>query len=119
MTVEELLATLDKLDYPATREQLVDGLGAAGVDGATLARVGALPKERYDSADQVSRELFRSRAESNPSLVTISAEPCPNCGFARLPGEPHSCIEEKARFADGARSVTDEFEIPAEAGPNP
>jgi hypothetical protein len=33
-----------------------------------------------------------------------------------MPGEPHSCIEEKARFADGARSVTDEFEIPEDAG---
>ena len=117
--MDELFAALDGLDYPATREQLIDRLAATGADDAMLARVEALPKERYDNAEEVSHDLVRRRAESNPSLVAISAEPCPSCGFARLPGEPHSCIEEKARFADGARSVTDEFEIPQDAGPNP
>lgn len=114
--MDELFAALDTLDYPATREQLSDRLAAAGADAPTLARVDALPNERYHSADEVKEDLFRTRAESNPSLVAISAEPCPDCGFPRMPGEPHSCIEEKARFADGARSVTDEFEIPREAG---
>lgn len=106
--MEELFATLDKLDYPITREHLIERVAAGGADSATLARLEALPKQRYDSVEEVSRDLFRRRAESNPSLVTINAEPCPNCGFARLPGQPHSCIEEKARFADGARSVTGE-----------
>ena len=117
--VDELLAALDTLGYPATREQLVDHLVATGADAQTLARVEALPGERYESADDVRKDLFRRRAESNPSLVTISSEPCPDCGFPRVPGQPHSCIEEKARFADGARSVTDEFEIPEDAGRNP
>jgi len=117
--VDDLLAALEKLDYPATREQLIERLAATGAADATLARVEALPQERYDSAEQVSRDLVRRRAESNPSLVTISAEPCPDCGFPRMPGEAHSCIEEKARFADGARSVTDEFEIPEDPDRNP
>lgn len=117
--MDELLAALGELDYPATREQLIDRLAARGAESATLARIEALRKERYDSAEEVSQDLVRRRAESNASLVAISAEPCPSCGFPRMPGEPHSCVEEKARFADGARSVTDEFEIPEDAGPNP
>lgn len=112
--VDELLAALERLNYPATREQLLDWLAAEGLDGPTLARVEALREGRYASAEQVSEALVERRAESNPSLVAITAEPCPSCGFPRLPGEPHSCIEEKARFAEGARSVTDEFEIPEE-----
>jgi uncharacterized protein DUF2795 len=117
--VDELLAALEKLDYPATKAQLIERLAAGGADDATLARVAALPNERYDRAEDVSLDLFRRRAESNPSLVTITPEACPRCGFPRVPGEPHSCIEEKARFAEAAQSVTDEFEIPRDAGRDP
>lgn len=117
--MDDLFAALEKLEYPATREQLIDGLAAGGADAPTLARVQALPKQSYDTAEQVARDLVRRRADSNPSLVTINAEPCPSCGFPRLPGEPHSCIEEKARFAEGARSVTEEFEIPQDADRDP
>jgi hypothetical protein len=39
------------------------------------------------------------------------AEPCEHCGFMVVPGKPHSCIEEKALFAESANKLTDEFEI--------
>jgi hypothetical protein len=69
-----------------------------------------LPADRYESADEVARDLVRRRAESNPSLVAITAEPCPDCGFPRVPGQAHSCVEEKARFAESANAMTDRFD---------
>ncbi|MEA2494666.1 MAG: hypothetical protein QOJ29_2577 [Thermoleophilaceae bacterium] len=106
--MDELLVALQNVSYPATRQDLIDALARGD---ATLARLEALPKERYDSADEVERDLVMRRAESNPSLVAITIEPCPECGFPRVPGKPHSCVEEKARFAESANAVTDEFDI--------
>src|SRR5207247_2499983 len=61
-------------------------------------------------AEAACLELVYRRADSNPGLVAISAEVCESCGFARTPGEPHSCIEEKALFSDSVNAVTAEFE---------
>lgn len=109
--MDELLSAIERLAYPATRKDLIAALTEAGTEEESLARIESLPRERYDSADELSRDLVRRRAESNPSLVAITAEPCEECGFPRLPGRPHSCIEEKARFAESANSVSDEFEL--------
>jgi hypothetical protein len=108
--MEELLEALQHVSYPATRQELIEALAAGDPSDATRARLESLPGEQYDNADEVARDLVRRRAESNPSLVTISAEPCPDCGFPRIPGQVHSCVEEKARFAESANAVTDQFD---------
>lgn len=48
--------------------------------------------------------------ESNLSVIAIIAEPCESCGFPRTAGEAHSCIEEKALFAESVNGVTSTFE---------
>jgi hypothetical protein len=108
--MEELLEALQHVSYPATRQQLIDALGTGDAAAATRARLESLPADRYESADEVARDLVRRRAESNPSLVAITAEPCPDCGFPRVPGQAHSCVEEKARFAESANAMTDRFD---------
>jgi hypothetical protein len=75
-----------------------------------VARLEALEGTRYASADDLSSELFGQRAESNASVVAITAGPCERCGFLRTAGESHSCVEEKALFADAVNGVTDAFE---------
>jgi hypothetical protein len=107
--MDELLGTLGDVAYPATKDELIAAAFAGGASEEALVRLKALDGDSYDNADQVGRALVRSRASSNPSLVAIVPEPCPECGFLKMPGEPHSCIEEKARFADSVQSVTDEF----------
>ena len=108
--MDELLDMLAGVTFPATKDDLIATALAAGASEEALARVKGLDEGSYDDADQVGRELARTRASSNPSLVAIMPEPCPDCGFLKMPGEPHSCIEEKARFADSVQSVTDEFD---------
>lgn len=115
--MEEILASLPHLQFPLSRQEIIDAAVQADLPMAMVTRLESLPEEHYRDAEEVSRDLVAKRAESNPGLVSIIAEPCPDCGFPRLPGKPHSCVEEKARFAESAQSVTDEFEIPQ--GPPP
>lgn len=105
---------LDAVRYPAARSDLISVATAAGAPPEFLQRLEGLSRDRYDDADTLGRELSRSRASSNPANVALTPEPCPNCGFLRIPGEEHSCLEEKAQFADTVRGITDEFEIPDE-----
>jgi hypothetical protein len=114
--MDEIWTALNDVTFPASREQLVEAATAAGARPEIVSRLETLPREHYADQDELGRHLVRSRAESNTGLVTISAEVCESCGFPRYPGKPHSCIEEKARFAESAQSVTDEFEIPDESG---
>ena len=107
---DELTALLEHVAYPTTKAELIAAAAERRLPTAILERLEALPGGRIEDRDQVGRALAKSRASSNPSLVAIMAEPCEKCGFLRKPGEPHSCIEEKARFAESANSVTDEFD---------
>lgn len=102
--------------YPAAKTTLIEAATRAGAPPEYLQRIEDLEQDRYEDADSLGRELARSRAASNPSMVALTPEPCPNCGFLRVPGEEHSCIDEKARFAETVRSTTDEFETPDESG---
>jgi hypothetical protein len=104
-------ALLESVSYPTTKRELLAAATARHLAPAVLERLAALPGGHLADPDDVGHALARSRAASNPALVAITAEPCEICGFPRRPGEPHSCIEEKARFAESANSVTDEFEI--------
>jgi hypothetical protein len=109
--MDEIADLLQRVAYPTTKRELIAAAVERGLDAASLARLEGLPGGPMEDPDQVGRELVTSRASSNPALVAITAEPCETCGFPRKPGEPHSCIEEKARFAESANSVTDEFEL--------
>jgi hypothetical protein len=107
---DELMALLQQVPYPTTKVELIAAATGRNLPAAILERLEALPGEPFEHPDEVGRALAKSRASSNPTLVAITAEPCEKCGFPRKPGEPHSCIEEKARFAESANSVTDEFD---------
>jgi hypothetical protein len=109
--MDEIWAVLNDVNYPASRQDLIDLAIAADAPHDLVHRLEALPQDRYDTADDLGRDLSRSRAGSNPALVAIMAEPCEHCGFMVVPGKPHSCIEEKALFAESANKLTDEFEI--------
>jgi hypothetical protein len=109
--MDEIWAVLNEVTYPASRQDLIDRAIAADARHDLVHRLEALPEDRYENADDLGRDLSRSRAGSNPALVAIVAEPCPHCGFMVVPGKPHSCIEEKALFAESANKLTDEFEI--------
>ena len=108
---DHVTTLLGTVIFPTTKPELLATAIDLGLPEAILDRIDSLPTGPLDNADAVGRELAKTRASSNPSMVAITAEPCPDCGFPRRPGEPHSCIEEKARFADSANKVTDEFEI--------
>jgi anti-sigma regulatory factor (Ser/Thr protein kinase) len=110
LSMDEIWAVLQQMRYPASRQELIDQATATGASAAIIARMEVLPGEQYQNAEEVSRDLVDGRAESNPALVAITAEVCEGCGFLRVPGEPHSCLEEKALFADSANAVSDEFE---------
>ena len=60
--------------------------------------------------DHPDETRFRRSPESNPSVVAITAEVCERCGFPRTAGESHSCVEQKALFAESVNGVTDTFE---------
>jgi hypothetical protein len=115
-TGEEISALLEGVAYPTTKHDLAVAAMERGLPTEILDRIDALPDGRFDDADGVGRELAKSRASSNPALVAIAVEVCETCGFPRRPGEPHSCVEEKARFAESAQRVTDEFETLDEQG---
>lgn len=108
--MEDILVLLRHVEYPATCQQLIDHAAASDLTFTAVARLEALVGRSYESADAVSYELFGRRAESNPSVVAITAEACERCGFPRTAGESHSCVEEKALFADAVNGVTDTFE---------
>jgi len=108
--MDEIVAALTGIEYPATRQQLIEAALAGSAPPEVVHRLEALTKERYQDVDELEWELHQSRAETNPSLVAITPEPCEECGFLKTPGKPHSCIEEKARFAETANDLTDEFE---------
>ena len=107
---DAITALLQQVAYPTTKAELIGAAAERNLPAAILERLEALPDGHIEHPDQVGRALAKSRASSNPTLVAIIAEPCEKCGFLRKPGEPHSCIEEKARFAESANSVTDEFD---------
>jgi hypothetical protein len=109
--MDEIWGVLNDVNYPASRQDLIDSAIAADAPHDLVHRLEALPEDRYETADDLGRDLARSRAGSNPALVAIMAEPCEHCGFMVVPGKPHSCIEEKALFAESANKLTDEFEI--------
>lgn len=113
---DAIAALLQDVAYPTTKAELIAAAAERGLPAALLERLEALPGGCVEDGDEVGRALAKSRASSNPTLVAITAEPCEKCGFPRRPGEPHSCIEEKARFAESANSVTDEFEAFDERG---
>src|SRR4051794_7465337 len=102
--VDEIWAVLEDVSYPVDRDALIAHATGAGAGDEVLARLQALPARTFDDADHLGRALVRTRAESNSSFVSIQAEPCPNCGFPVVPGEAHSCIEEKARFAESVQN---------------
>ena len=107
--LDDVTEHLLQVEFPASRQELVEAVRGAGAPPALISRIEALGRDRYDDIESVRRDLVARRAESNPALVAITAEVCEECGFPRAPGEPHSCVEEKARFAESVRSVTDEF----------
>ena len=108
--MDEIWSVLGNVSYPTDREILVATATAAGARDDLLERLLALPETPFHDEVRLGRALARTRASSNPSLVAIAAEPCPNCGFPVVPGRAHSCIEEKARFAESVQNTTDEFE---------
>lgn len=108
--MDEIWTVLENVSYPTTKADLIRTAIAADSRHGLVERLEALPHEEYADAHELGIALTGSRAESNPALVAITAEPCEKCGFPRVPGEPHSCIEEKARFADSVNDVTDEFD---------
>ena len=107
---DAISALLESVSYPTTKRELIAAATERDLGSVVVERLAALPSGQLADPGAAGRELARSRAASNPALVAITAEPCEHCGFPRRPGEPHSCIEEKARFAESANSVTDEFE---------
>jgi hypothetical protein len=108
--VDEIWTVLEGVAYPAEREALIASATAAGAREDLLYRLNALPDTTFNDADHLGRALARTRAASNPALVSIAALPCEHCGFPVISGQPHSCIEEKARFAESVQNITDEFE---------
>jgi uncharacterized protein DUF2795 len=108
---DAMSALLASASYPTSKRELIAAATERHLAPAVVERLAALPSGQLADSGAVGRALAKSRASSNPALVAITAEPCEHCGFPRRPGEPHSCIEEKARFAESANSVTDEFEI--------
>jgi hypothetical protein len=108
--MDDIPELLEQVEYPATRQDLIDAAAASDPSPAIVVRLLALESRLYEDAGDVASDLFGGRAESNASLVTITAEPCEHCGFPRMPHESHSCVEEKALFADSANAMTDEFD---------
>lgn len=108
---DHVTTLLQTVVFPTSKPELIAAAADLGLPEEILDRIEALPGGRLGDADEVGRLLSKSRASSNPALVAITSEPCPDCGFPRRHGEPHSCIEEKARFADSVNKVTDEFEV--------
>ncbi len=45
------------VDYPASKEQLIESAQDEGADERTLEILGSLPDQQYDSPVSVSREL--------------------------------------------------------------
>ena len=109
--MDEIWTVLENVSYPATKAELISHVLAADARHGLVERLEHLPQGRYENADELGLALSSTRAESNPAMVAIKAEPCEKCGFPIVPGEAHSCIEEKARFAESVQKVTDEFEI--------
>jgi hypothetical protein len=108
--VDEIWSVLGDVTYPVAKDALIAKATGADAREDLIHRIYALPDTTFDDEAHLGRALARTRASSNPALVTIDAEPCPNCGFLLVPGRAHSCIEEKARFAEAAQSITNEFE---------
>jgi hypothetical protein len=108
--VDEIWSALKGLSYPVTREMLLNAAAVAGARDDLVERLQMLPNRSFADADDLGRALRRTRATSNPALVALDAKPCEHCGFPVIPGKPHSCIEEKALFAESVQNVTDEFE---------
>jgi hypothetical protein len=108
--VDEIWTVLEGIDYPVSKDALVATATGVGARDDLLHRLSLLPEKTFGDAEQLGRALSRTRAASNPALVAITAEPCPDCGFPMPHGQPHSCIEEKARFAESVHAVTDDFE---------
>jgi Protein of unknown function (DUF2795) len=108
--MEDILVLLERVDFPATRQDLIDAAAKRDLPLAMVARLHPLESRRYEDADDVADDLFGCRAESNPSDVAITAEACERWGFPRTAGEWHSCIEEKALFAESVNAATGTFE---------
>jgi anti-sigma regulatory factor (Ser/Thr protein kinase) len=106
----DVWTVLQGVAYPAARDEIVAAALAAAGTTSVSTRLEGLDHESYDDAEAACLELVYRRAESNPGLVAIRAEVCERCGFARTPGEPHSCIEEKALFSESVNAVTAAFD---------
>jgi anti-sigma regulatory factor (Ser/Thr protein kinase) len=107
--LSDVWTVLQGIGYPATREKIVAAGVAAGAT-SVVTRLEGLDHESYEDAEAACLELVYRRAEMNPGVVAITAEVCERCGFARTPGEPHSCIEQKALFSESVNAVTAAFE---------
>ena len=57
MRLEELHAILQRIDYPATKEQILDLVRRRGTLGDAVARLQALEDVMYGSVDTVMEEL--------------------------------------------------------------
>ena len=102
--------SLEDLSYPVTKDGLLEAAATANAGRDLIESLELLPNRSFGDADDLGRALRRSRATTNPGIVAINAVPCENCGFPVVPGKPHSCIEEKALFAESVQNVTDEFD---------
>ena len=108
--MDDITHLLVKVEFPAGRDALLAAARADNAPAAVIARLEAIDDHQYETIDAVHRALAKRRAESNPALVSVVPEVCETCGFMKAPGEPHSCIEAKAQFAETVRAITDEFE---------
>ena len=108
--LSDVWTVLQGVGYPATREEIVGAALAAAGATSVVTRLEGLDHESYEDAEAACLELVYRRAEMNTGLVAITAEVCECCGFARMPGEPHSCIEEKALFSESVNAVTAAFD---------
>lgn len=48
---------LDGIDYPATREEIVEQARASGADETVMAKLETIPDRRYDGPDEVLARL--------------------------------------------------------------
>jgi anti-sigma regulatory factor (Ser/Thr protein kinase) len=108
--LSDVWTILQGVGYPATRGEIVGAALAAAGETSVVTRLEGLDHESYEDAEAACLELVYRRAEMNTGFVAITAEVCECCGFARAPGEPHSCIEEKALFSESVNAVTAAFD---------
>jgi len=61
VTLQEIRVLLQRVDYPATREEVLAAAERRGAPAAVTQRLRALPEHRYGSVDAVM-DALRGRA---------------------------------------------------------